>query len=95
VARPGARIPAKSLNCLNGPTPTPCKVDICLSISGDDVDVLGIDGASNRGIDEIAVRLGINIRPSRAVQGHIIDRSSMLTRRPSTPLKTLESRRSM
>ena len=49
-----ARIFAKALNCVNGPTAEPCnKCDICRSIStGDDVDVLEIDGASNRGIDE-------------------------------------------
>src|SRR3954465_12442265 len=50
-----ARILAKCLNCVNGPTPFPCnQCDICQAIStGDDVDVLEIDGASNRGIDEI------------------------------------------
>src|SRR5690606_25351545 len=50
-----ARILAKALNCEHGPTPTPCnKCDICLSIAaGDDVDVLEIDGASNRGIEEM------------------------------------------
>src|SRR6202521_1351301 len=49
-----ARILAKALNCTTGPTPTPCnECDICRSVSsGDDVDVLEIDGASNRGIDE-------------------------------------------
>ncbi|HJS06334.1 MAG TPA: DNA polymerase III subunit gamma/tau, partial [Pirellulales bacterium] len=47
-----ARIFAKALNCVRGPTPTPCnECDVCLSVStGDDVDVLEIDGASNRGI---------------------------------------------
>jgi DNA polymerase-3 subunit gamma/tau len=42
-----ARILAKALNCTSGPTPTPCNsCDICRSIStGDDVDVLEIDGA--------------------------------------------------
>src|SRR6478735_6295616 len=50
-----ARILAKALDCIHGPTPTPCnQCDICQSISaGSDVDVLEIDGASNRGIDEI------------------------------------------
>ena len=50
-----ARILAKALNCVNGPTPTPCnECDVCRSVAtGDDVDVLEIDGASNRGIDEI------------------------------------------
>ena len=50
-----ARILAKALDCVQGPTATPCnQCDICLSIgSGSDIDVLEIDGASNRGIDEI------------------------------------------
>jgi len=50
-----ARILAKALNCVQGPTPTPCnECDVCLRVTaGDDVDVLEIDGASNRGIDEI------------------------------------------
>ncbi len=50
-----ARILAKSLNCENGPTPTPCQVcDSCRQIAaGNHMDVLEIDGASNRGIDQI------------------------------------------
>ncbi|MGA2585813.1 MAG: DNA polymerase III subunit gamma/tau [Candidatus Aminicenantales bacterium] len=50
-----ARILAKALNCEHGPTPTPCnKCDQCLSIHEDrSIDVLEIDGASNRGIDDI------------------------------------------
>src|SRR5436305_3190796 len=50
-----ARILAKCLNCEHGPTITPCgQCDQCRGIaSGDDVDVLEIDGASNRGIDEV------------------------------------------
>jgi DNA polymerase III subunit gamma/tau len=63
-----ARILAKALNCVQGPTSTPCNVcDICASVSsGDDVDVLEIDGASNRGIDEIReLRQKVNVRPSR------------------------------
>src|SRR6478735_11298006 len=50
-----ARILAKALNCVHGPTATPCgECEICKSIAGgDDVDVLEIDGASNRRIDEI------------------------------------------
>src|SRR4026207_1964941 len=41
-----ARIFAKALNCVNGPTPTPCnECDICQRVStGDDLDVLEIDG---------------------------------------------------
>jgi DNA polymerase-3 subunit gamma/tau len=90
-----ARILAKSLNCVHGPTPTPCnECDICLSISGgDDVDVLEIDGASNRGIDEIRqLRHNVNIRPSRArFKVYIIDEVHMLTREAfNALLKTLE-----
>ena len=90
-----ARILAKCLNCVEGPTRAPCgKCDNCLSIaSGEDVDVLEIDGASNRGIDEIRqLRSNVNIRPSRSRHKiYIIDEVHMLT----TPafnalLKTLE-----
>src|SRR5215813_7728730 len=50
-----ARILAKALNCVHGPTPTPCnECDICRAISaGEDIDALEIDGASNRRIEEI------------------------------------------
>jgi DNA polymerase-3 subunit gamma/tau len=50
-----ARILAKALNCEEGPTPEPCqKCAACVGITrGSYLDVLEIDGASNRGIDEI------------------------------------------
>jgi DNA polymerase-3 subunit gamma/tau len=50
-----ARILAKALNCENGPTPTPCnRCTHCEEITnGKCIDVLEIDGASNRGIDEV------------------------------------------
>ena len=50
-----ARSLAKALNCERGTSAYPCgECEACQSIaSGDDVDVLEIDGASNRGIDEI------------------------------------------
>src|SRR5215467_7990569 len=50
-----ARILAKALNCIQGPTVTPCGVcDSCREIAaGNAVDVLEIDAASNRGIDEV------------------------------------------
>jgi len=50
-----ARILAKALNCQRGPTPTPCnKCEFCLEIMDDrSIDVLEIDGATNRGIDDI------------------------------------------
>ena len=91
-----ARILAKALNCAaGGPTPTPCdECDVCRSInSGDDVDVLEIDGASNRGIDEIrSLRQNVNVRPSRTrLKIYIIDEVHMLTREAfNALLKTLE-----
>jgi DNA polymerase III subunit gamma/tau len=50
-----ARILAKALNCVDGPTPHPCnKCEFCLAINEDRaLDVLEIDGASNRGIEEV------------------------------------------
>jgi DNA polymerase-3 subunit gamma/tau len=50
-----ARILAKALNCVNGPTPHPCnQCEFCVAILEDRaIDVLEIDGASNRGIDDI------------------------------------------
>ena len=62
-----ARILAKALNCAEaGPTATPCnECDACrASRAGDDIDVIEIDGASNRGIDE--VRDPARERPLRA-----------------------------
>ena len=90
-----ARILAKSLDCIDGPTPTPCnRCDLCLSVSaGNDVDVLEIDGASNRGIDEIRqLRQNVGIRPSRArFKIYIIDEVHMLTKEAfNALLKTLE-----
>src|SRR5579863_4924001 len=90
-----ARILAKALNCVNGPTSTPCnQCDICRSVStGDDVDVLEIDGASNRGIDEMRqLRQNVNVRPSRArFKIYIIDEVHMLTKEAfNALLKTLE-----
>ena len=90
-----ARILAKSLNCVHGPTPTPCnECELCRGIAGgEDIDVLEIDGASNRGIDEIReLRQNVNIRPSRArFKVYIIDEVHMLTREAfNALLKTLE-----
>lgn len=64
-----ARILAKALNCVNGPTPTPCNTcESCLEIKEDrSIDVLEIDGASNRGIDDIrALREGLKYKPLRS-----------------------------
>jgi DNA polymerase-3 subunit gamma/tau len=90
-----ARILAKALNCSQGPSSTPCgECDICQQIAGgDDVDVLEIDGASNRGIDEIRqLRSNVGIRPSRArFKIYIIDEVHMLTKEAfNALLKTLE-----
>ncbi len=90
-----ARILAKALNCVHGPTSTPCnQCDICQAISsGDDVDVLEIDGASNRGIDEMrSLRQNVNVRPSRSrFKIYIIDEVHMLTKEAfNALLKTLE-----
>lgn len=90
-----ARILAKALNCHKGPTDKPCnKCDICLSISeGRDMDVLEIDGASNRGIDEVrAIRENVKYLPSRSrYKIYIIDEVHMLTREAfNALLKTLE-----
>jgi DNA polymerase-3 subunit gamma/tau len=90
-----ARILAKALNCQRGPSAVPCnECDICRSVSGgDDVDVLEIDGASNRGIDEIRqLRQNVNVRPSRTrFKIYIIDEVHMLTREAfNALLKTLE-----
>jgi DNA polymerase-3 subunit gamma/tau len=90
-----ARILAKALNCERGPTPTPCnQCDVCLRVAaGDDVDVLEIDGASNRGIDEIRqLRQNVAVRPSRVrFKVYIIDEVHMLTKEAfNALLKTLE-----
>jgi DNA polymerase-3 subunit gamma/tau len=90
-----ARIFAKCLNCVEGPTKTPCgKCSICEAVSaGDDVDVLEIDGASNRGIDEIRLlRSNAAVRPSRCkYKIYIIDEVHMLTMQAfNALLKTLE-----
>jgi DNA polymerase-3 subunit gamma/tau len=90
-----ARILAKALNCENGPTPTPC--DECRSCkdiaAGEDIDVLEIDGASNRGIDAVrAIRQEVHTRPSRGrYKVYIIDEVHMLTKEAfNALLKTLE-----
>ena len=90
-----ARIFAKALDCVKGPTTEPCgECDICQGIAaGSDVDVIEIDGASNRGIDEIRqLRSNVNVRPSRArYKIYIIDEVHMLTMQAfNALLKTLE-----
>ena len=90
-----ARIFAKALNCGKGTSTEPCNdCDMCLGIAnGDDVDVLEIDGASNRQIDDIRrLRSNISIRPSRGrYKIYIIDEVHMLTKEAfNALLKTLE-----
>jgi len=90
-----ARILAKALNCVNGPTPEPCGVcDSCKEIaSGSSLDVIEIDAASNRGIDQIRelremVRYAPAVSRSKVV---ILDEAHMLTSEASNALlKTLE-----
>ena len=90
-----ARIFAKALNDPSGPTGTPDNTsDVALAIdSGEDVDVIEIDGASNRGIDEIrSLRANVGVRPSRSrFKIYIIDEVHMLTGAAfNALLKTLE-----
>jgi len=90
-----ARILAKGLNCEKGPTPEPClECSACLQIAaGSHMDVLEIDGASNRGIDEIR-DLREKARYAAAAGGYkvyIIDEVHMLTKEAfNALLKTLE-----
>ncbi|KAA1259479.1 DNA polymerase III subunit tau [Rubripirellula obstinata] len=90
-----ARIFAKALNDPGGPTANPDpKSDVAEAIdSGEDVDVIEIDGASNRGIDEIrSLRANVGVRPSRSrFKIYIIDEVHMLTGAAfNALLKTLE-----
>ena len=90
-----ARILAKSLNCPHAKDGEPCNTcEVCQSISvGSDVDVIEIDGASNRGIEDIrALRANVNVRSMRCrYKIYIIDEVHMLTREAfNALLKTLE-----
>ena len=90
-----ARILAKALNCVHGPTPSPCnQCDSCREIAaGSSMDVLEIDAASNRGIDQVReLRDMVRYAPvggrSKVV---ILDEAHMLTDEASNALlKTLE-----
>src|SRR3974390_830226 len=101
---PGARgvgkttaaiILAKALTCVKGPTPEPCGVgDSCKEIAaGTSLDVIEIDAASNRGIDQIR-ELREMVRYAPAAARHkvvILDEAHMLTGEASNALlKTLE-----
>ena len=90
-----ARILAKALNCASGPTPTPCNnCTPCKEItSGISLDCIEIDGASNRGIDEVrALRENVKFAPSGGkFKIYIIDEVHMLTSEAfNALLKTLE-----
>jgi len=90
-----ARIFAKALECAAGPAGEPCNAcDACRDIAaGQDVDVVEIDAASNRGIDEIRqLRQNVAVRPARGrFKVYIIDEVHMLTREAfNALLKTLE-----
>jgi DNA polymerase III subunit gamma/tau len=90
-----ARILAKALNCVDGPTPDPCnKCDSCReTTTGRSLDVFEIDGASNRGIDDIReLRENVRYAPaSGRVKVYIIDEVHMLTTDAfNALLKTLE-----
>ena len=90
-----ARIMAKALNCEQGSTPTPCNTcSSCLDIgAGASVDLHEIDGASNRGIQEIRdLKENIRFMPTSArFKIIIIDEVHMLTSEAfNALLKTLE-----
>lgn len=90
-----ARIMAKALCCERGPTITPCQVcTACREITeGVAMDIQEIDGASNRGIDEIReLRENVKFSPvSYRYKIYIIDEVHMLTREAfNALLKTLE-----
>jgi len=90
-----ARILAKAVNCEKGPTPHPCnECASCKAITvGNSMDVLEIDGASNRGIDEVRnLRENIRYAPTQGkYRIYIIDEVHMLTKEAfNALLKTLE-----
>jgi len=90
-----ARILAKALNCANGPTPSPCqRCPSCQSIAnGTSLDVIEIDGASNRGIEDIrALRETVKYSPTHgAYRIYIIDEVHQITHDAfNALLKTLE-----
>lgn len=90
-----ARILAKSLNCIHGPTTNPCGVcDSCKEISqGLSLDVLEIDGASNNSVDQIReLRENVRFAPVRGrYKIYIIDEVHMLSPQAfNALLKTLE-----
>ncbi|HWF46212.1 MAG TPA: DNA polymerase III subunit gamma/tau [Bryobacteraceae bacterium] len=90
-----ARILARCLNCIHGPTTTPCGVcSSCIEIAaGNSVDVIEIDAASNRGINEMReVRENVRYRPARdRYKVFIVDEAHQITKEAfNALLKTLE-----
>jgi DNA polymerase-3 subunit gamma/tau len=90
-----ARILAKALNCKEGPTPHPCGTcDSCReTAAGTSVDVIEIDGASNRGIEHIReLREAVKYAPvGGKYKVYVIDEVHMLTNEAfNALLKTLE-----
>jgi DNA polymerase-3 subunit gamma/tau len=89
-----ARILAKAVNCVQGPTANPCGVcDSCREISqGISLDVLEIDGASNNSVDQIReLRDNVRFAPRGKYKVYIVDEVHMLTSQAfNALLKTLE-----
>src|SRR6202140_1030433 len=90
-----ARIFARCLNCEQGPTPTPCgKCASCLEIAeGSSMDVIEIDAASNRGINEMReLRENVRFQPARdRFKVFIIDEAHQITNEAfNALLKTIE-----
>ncbi|HEY1884338.1 MAG TPA: DNA polymerase III subunit gamma/tau [Candidatus Cybelea sp.] len=90
-----AKILARCINCEAGPTPTPDNTcDNCLAIlAGNALDVLEIDAASNRGIDEIrTLREAVKFAPATMrMKIYIVDEAHMLTKEGANAfLRTLE-----
>ncbi len=90
-----ARIIAKALNCEKGPTPEPCnQCSHCMEIvNGSSMDVFEIDGASNRGIDEIRQIIeNVRYQPAKSrFKIYIIDEVHQVTKDAfNALLKTLE-----
>jgi DNA polymerase-3 subunit gamma/tau len=90
-----ARILAKSLNCVKGPTVTPCgECDNCREIAaGNSLDVIEIDGASNNSVDDVRqLRENVRYAPAKGrYKIYLIDEVHMLSQAAfNALLKTLE-----
>ena len=90
-----ARILAKSLNCVKGPTVTPCgECDNCREIAaGNSLDVIEIDGASNNSVEDVRqLRENVRYAPAKArYKIYLIDEVHMLSSAAfNALLKTLE-----